>query len=73
MQYNQAQKELLTVKGQLLPRCALCEEVPLRGIMGGYLIKGLFLCETCEKEILNLKVGSSQYEFYLQKIKKLLR
>ena len=73
MTHDQALKELPRVAGQLLPRCALCEEVPPRGIAGGYLIKGMFLCETCESTILNLKVGSHQYELYMERIKKLLR
>jgi len=58
--------------GQLLPRCIFCEQVPLKGIAGGYLIKGAFLCEDCEREILGLKAGSVRYEFYREKIKKLL-
>ncbi len=73
MTQNPVLKELPGVKGQLLPVCALCEEVPPRGIAGGYLIKGMFLCETCESAILDLKVGSHQYEFYMERIKKLLR
>ncbi|MGI6551060.1 MAG: sigma factor G inhibitor Gin [Syntrophomonadales bacterium] len=73
MKHDQILNELPRVKGQLLPVCTLCEEVPSRGIAGGYLIKGMFLCETCESAILELKVGSNQYEYYMERIKKLLR
>jgi len=73
MKFNQVPNQLPRAKGQLLPRCVLCEEVPSRGIVGGYLINGMFLCETCESAILNLNVGSSQYEFYLERIKRILR
>lgn len=73
MKYNQVPNELPRVKGQLLPQCVLCEEVPLRGIAGGYLINGMFLCESCESAILNLEVGSSQYKYYLERIKRFLR
>lgn len=73
MKYEQVPSELPRVKGQLLPRCVLCEEVPVNGIARGYLINGMFLCETCESTIIELEVGSSQYKHYVERIKRLLR
>ena len=73
MKYEQVPSELPRVKGQLLPRCVLCEEVPVNGIAGGYLINGMFHCETCESTIIELEVVSSQYKHYVERIKRLLR
>lgn len=73
MKYERVPSELPRVKGQVLPRCVLCEEVPVNGIAGGYLINGMFLCETCESAIVELEVGSSRYKYYVERIKRLLR
>jgi|CZCA01.1.fsa_nt_gi hypothetical protein len=61
----------ITQKGKLLPRCRLCEEVPPRGIRGGYLINGVFICNLCETMILELEAGTEDYRELLGRIKKL--
>lgn len=61
------------VKGLLLPRCAICEEVPNEGIKGGYLINKSFVCSSCERRILDTEVGSPAYQEILELIKKIIR
>ncbi|ADI00851.1 MAG TPA: hypothetical protein GXX39_06115 [Syntrophothermus lipocalidus] len=58
-------------KGQVLPRCKLCDEVPEEGLRGGYLINGIFICRGCEAVIMRLQVGTPDYEEMLNRIKKL--
>lgn len=56
------------IRGQLLPRCGICGEVPLRGIRGGYMISRVFVCYGCEETIINLVMGSENYQSYLEKL-----
>lgn len=60
-------------KGVLLPRCCFCGEVPAQGIRGGVIIKKAFICMSCEQDIINLEVGSSNYRVVINKIKEILR
>lgn len=55
-------------QGQLLPRCGLCGKVPTRGIRGGYMISRIFVCYGCEESIINLVMGSENYQSYLEKL-----
>lgn len=71
MQVKTATSGSLPPKGELLPRCRLCEEVPLQGIRGGFLIGGMFICRKCEAMIIRLQVGTREYEDVLRKIRKL--
>ncbi|MGE5404725.1 MAG: sigma factor G inhibitor Gin [Candidatus Saccharibacteria bacterium] len=57
--------------GQLLPRCWLCGEVPVRGIMGGYLIRSRFICEDCETDLVHLTVENERYNSFVEKLKEL--
>ncbi|NLV16745.1 MAG: hypothetical protein GXY50_06045 [Syntrophomonadaceae bacterium] len=70
---NQADKQISRAKGVILPQCCLCEQVPPRGIMGGYLINSNFLCESCENSILKLEIGSMEYDIYVERIKKIIK
>lgn len=55
-------------KGKLLPCCALCGQVPSRGIRGGYMISRVFVCYGCEESIINLVMDSENYQSYLEKL-----
>ena len=58
-------------KGILLPVCMICEQTPFRGIAGGILVSGRFLCTRCEREIVNIQVDDSRYAHLREKLKKL--
>lgn len=73
MRTNQVKEESFEKRGMVLPLCKLCGEVPLRGIIGGYLINRNFVCESCENTIVNLEIGSQEYDFYVQEIKKIIK
>lgn len=60
-------------RGTLLPRCLLCYMIPEKGIHGGIKVKKGFICKSCEKDIVNFEVGSKNYLYLLEKIKKLLK
>lgn len=55
----------------ILPRCVFCENVPVKGIKGGYLLKKHFICSACEQMLLKVQVGSPAYETFVVGIKKL--
>jgi hypothetical protein len=57
--------------GVLLPVCVICEETPPRGIAGGIMVSGSFLCMRCEKEIVRTRVGDRRYFDLKEKIKKI--
>jgi hypothetical protein len=58
-------------KGVLLPVCMICEQTPPKGIAGGMLVSGRFLCARCEREIVRVQVGDSRYGQLKEKLKKL--
>jgi hypothetical protein len=57
--------------GKLLPICFLCNKVPSEGIRDGFFLKGIFICTTCEKELINSK--PEEKEDYMLTIAKLRR
>lgn len=59
--------------GILLPRCCFCSQVPREGIHGGMIIRKAFICCACEQEIVNLDVGSNQYQMVVNKLKEIFR
>lgn len=58
-------------KGVLLPRCIVCQQVPARGIAGGFKIRKAFICHHCEQEILNLDTGSPAYQQIINRLKQM--
>lgn len=58
-------------EGQLLPRCSICNNVPEHGIADGLKLRHAFICKACEERIVLVDVGSMDYEFLMEKIKKL--
>lgn len=57
---------------KILPICFFCNVVPSKGIAGGFWFKGFFICEHCEKELINCKINQLKYRLALQKIRKIL-
>jgi hypothetical protein len=64
-------KRTVEKKGVLLPVCMICEQTPPRGIAGGIVVSGCFLCTACEKEIVQTRVGDRRYCDIKEKIKKI--
>lgn len=60
-------------RGNLLPRCTICNQVPREGIWGGIKLKKAFICTQCEQEIANADVSSNNYQILLEKIKGILK
>lgn len=60
-------------KGILLPRCCICNEVPVEGICGGMKIRRNFLCQKCEEAIVKLTAETADYNEILSRIKALFR
>lgn len=56
-------------ENKLLPVCIVCGETPTLGIMDGVVLKGKFLCSSCEQHILSLEVSSSDYGIVVEKLK----
>ncbi|MDD3272362.1 MAG: sigma factor G inhibitor Gin [Syntrophomonadaceae bacterium] len=65
------QKEV--IKGILLPRCRICQQVPPGGIRGGIKFKKAFICRQCEEQIVVTQVGSPGYEDLMEKMKQVLK
>jgi len=56
----------------LLPRCALCDQVPEGGIRSGVKVKNAFICDACQAELLIIDVGSQRYNSIVDKVKRIL-
>ncbi|MDS1029764.1 sigma factor G inhibitor Gin [Bacillota bacterium LX-D] len=61
----------MTEASNLLPRCIICDSVPNDGIIGGVVIKGIFICHQCSLELTNLETTDDKYALYMGKLKKL--
>lgn len=57
--------------GKLIPRCKLCDKVPPRGLVDGHFFSGLFICRICEDAIVKSEVGTTEYDYYIEQVKKL--
>ncbi|MBO8169896.1 MAG: sigma factor G inhibitor Gin [Thermoanaerobacteraceae bacterium] len=55
--------------GKLLPVCLVCKKTPDQGIGEGLFINNQFICELCEREIVNLTSGSDRYDYILHSLK----
>lgn len=72
MQVNRVKKtSLLEPMGELLPRCQLCDQVPLRGIASGFWVNRRLICDSCEQVIMNLEIGSRDYTEFMQRLRKI--
>jgi len=68
MGYLQSKSE--SQKGNVLPVCSICNQVPVLGIKGIIKIGRFFICPACEQEILCLEVGSPGYGTMIEKIRR---
>ena len=48
----------------LLPHCMVCGEIPEGGIMGGIFVRGQFLCDDCERQIVAMDGDALPQEEY---------
>lgn len=69
--FNKAfiKKDTGDVDRKVLPVCYLCNEVPEEGIRSGFFLRGIFICNKCEGELINSK--PEQREEYMLTIAKL--
>lgn len=58
--------------GKLLPRCLVCGEVPAGGIRDGLKLKKGFICTGCERKIVDMQPGSTDYDDIVEKLKGIL-
>lgn len=54
---------------KVLPVCYLCNKVPDEGIRSGFFLKRIFICSTCERELINCR--PEEKEEYMLTIAKL--
>ncbi|MCR4442133.1 MAG: sigma factor G inhibitor Gin, partial [Peptococcaceae bacterium] len=54
---------------KVLPVCFFCNKVPEEGIRSGFFLRGIFICEKCEKELVCSK--PEKREEYMLSIAKL--
>jgi hypothetical protein len=56
-------------QAMLLPVCDFCNQVPEQGIKGVMRVGKAWLCQACESRIIQMEVGSPDYEVMLEKMK----
>lgn len=57
-------------KGNILPVCSICNQVPDLGIKGVIRMGKAWICLACEQEIIHLEVGSPGYGLMIEKIRR---
>lgn len=58
-------------KDNLVPKCFVCGLTPYKGIHGGILIGKGFLCSLCEAVIVQLDANDEDYQFYVERLKRI--
>lgn len=48
-------------RGCVVPRCSVCQRIPVAGIRGGLKLGRAFLCQECEAVLMETQVGSLEY------------
>ncbi len=66
------QNEAVRNKGQILPVCCRCAQVPRNGLYDGFRVAGVFFCSDCQQELFMAEQGSPEYQEFLFIIKGLL-
>jgi hypothetical protein len=54
-----------------LPQCFLCGRIPKKGYREGIVINNCFICESCEKKIVNITNKDKYYYEVAAKLKKI--
>jgi superfamily II helicase len=72
-------KERYTIKNdrnidrKVLPICFLCKKVPEEGIRSGFFLKGIFICNKCEQELINSQPEKrEEYMLTIAKLRNIL-
>ncbi len=52
------------VKRKVVPVCFLCNKVPKEGFCSGFFLRGIFICNECEDELIKSKPEKEE-EYYL--------
>ena len=60
--YLQPNKERKEQK--VVPVCFLCNKVPKEGFCSGFFLRGIFVCNECEEELIKCKPEKEE-EYYL--------
>lgn len=58
---------------KLFPVCAICGQIPKKGIRGGIRLKKGFICSSCETEIVGLTTETYLYDQIKDKIKAIIK
>ncbi|NLP44520.1 MAG: inhibitor of sigma-G Gin [Peptococcaceae bacterium] len=46
---------------KIYPRCAICDQIPTKGLFDGFRLNGRFICSVCEKRIITAESGDMEY------------
>lgn len=72
-------KERYTIKNdsnidrKVLPICFFCKKVPEEGIRSGFFLKGIFICNKCEQELINSQPEKrEEYMLTIAKLRNIL-
>lgn len=58
---------------KVVPVCALCKKIPEQGMRGGFFLKGIFICKSCENELITSRPENQpEYQGAIAKLKKIL-
>lgn len=58
---------------KVLPVCFLCKKVPEEGIRSGFFLKGIFICNKCEQELINSQPEKrEEYMLTIAKLRNIL-
>lgn len=56
----------------IYPKCTICKETPLGGLYDGMRLAHRIICSSCERQIIEAKIGSVAYQRNIQNIRKIL-
>lgn len=66
-------KKKVNKEHNILPVCFLCHQVPQEGIRSGFFLKGIFICNDCERDLVNSKPGDKdEYFLTIAKLKNII-
>ncbi|PKM87143.1 MAG: hypothetical protein CVU87_10260 [Firmicutes bacterium HGW-Firmicutes-12] len=58
---------------KVLPICFLCNKVPDEGIRSGFFLRGIFICNKCEEELINSQPEhKEEYMLTIAKLRNIL-
>ncbi|NLM21268.1 MAG: hypothetical protein GX207_05915 [Peptococcaceae bacterium] len=54
------------------PKCEICGMTPYFGLYDGFRLGKKFICSRCERQILKTKAHDSQYQVFIQNIRRII-